>query len=294
MFACARAVLLGVLVPAAAAVGQLVTQPPEHVLGPEDRIAKVVVERPRVLIDPPSPAMRTPFKTLVHRDADGKLIPLREPIEWAALRNNPLITPDEMSRIGPVLEERRRTIDRIVIDNLDVAEQIDGGFFEKIDLANNQAFQQLLNVSKPLRPDDLLPMSRALMSRGLLTYDQESLNNKIAQEYKLAAIPSLGPDAGPEQRAGHARRSLALLYKEGLDEPLFELRRMRLAAASLVTKKLPLLGLDATTAAAVTGLAGRMHADDDEKTTLDLLGQINARMTLEQRKLLLRIGAERP
>src|SRR5215813_2355614 len=134
MNACARAVAVCLLCPAAAAVGQLVIPPPEHVLGPEDRIARVD-SWPR-LPEPPPIVPNPVFKTLVERDAEGNVLPLREPIEWAALRNNPLITPGDRARIEPALQERRRIFDRIVIENLDLAEQIDAGLFEKIDLGD--------------------------------------------------------------------------------------------------------------------------------------------------------------
>lgn len=288
----ARAVLLCLLVPAAAAVGQLVTQPPEHAPRPEDRIA---INRTGGRPGEHPPAAPVPaFRSLRQRDADGHVIPLREPIEWAALRNNPLVTPDELARIEPELAARRRIFDRIVIENLDLAEQIDEGLFETIDLTNNKAFTKLLDVSKPLRPEDMVPMSRALLKKGLLSKDQEGLNNKIAQEYRQAIMPEAPPDANPAQKGALARRSLALWYKQGLDEPLFELRRLRLAAARSLPKSIPSLNLDAAAALAVTKLAEGIRPGIDEKTTIDQMNQINARLTLEQRKQLLRAAIERP
>jgi hypothetical protein len=295
----AHAVIACLLLPSAAALGQLVTQPPEHVPRPEERIAisGFGKEVPHQDVVRPStaryvgPLPELPLRSLVQRDADGKVLPLSEPIEWAALRNNPLISPEDLARIAPVLLERRRAFDRIVIDNLDLAEQIDERIFEKLDLANNQAFQQLLNVSQPFRPDDLLPLSKSLTRAGLLDHNQEYLNNKISQDYKLATIPGLPPDATPEQKGQHSRRSLALLYKQGLDEPLFELRRMRLAAARSLSKTVPSLGLDPATAKAVTEIADQARPEGDEQATLALIKRINERLTLEQRKQLLRAAA---
>jgi hypothetical protein len=279
----ARAVVVCLLCPGAAALGQLVIQPPEHAPRPEDRIAVV------------SPVgANLPFKSLVERDAAGKVIPLGEPIEWAALRNNPLITPGDLARIEPELAARRRILDRIVIENLDLAEQIDEGLFEKINLGGNKAFTKLIDTSKPFRPTDLLPMSRALVKKGLLSPDQESLNNKITQEYKLATLTRTPPGGNPQQKAEAARRSLALMYKQGMDEPLFELRRMRLAAARSFPKAVPSMDLDRATALAVTEIGGRLRPEDDEKATLDLISQINARLTLEQRKQLLQLGQKQP
>src|SRR5262245_27630013 len=219
----AHAVVACLIMPAAVSVGQLVTQPPEHAPRPEAHIQRAgsAGDR-RPPGDPSARGANVPFKSLVERDAAGNVLPLREPIEWAALRNNPLITRDELARIEPVLKERRRIFDRLVIENLDLAEQIDGGLFEKTDLGGNQGFAKLIDTSKPLRPGDLLPMSRALLKKGLLSPEQESLNNKIAQEYKLATMPRAPEGANPQQRAEAARRSLALLYKLGMDEPLFE------------------------------------------------------------------------
>src|SRR6185369_1847630 len=89
----ARAVLVCLVVPAAAAVGQLVTQPPEHAPRPEEHIAIATTPHGwRPTGEPPRQANQQ-FKSLVQRDAAGNVVPLREPIEWAALRNNPLVTP---------------------------------------------------------------------------------------------------------------------------------------------------------------------------------------------------------
>jgi len=191
-----------------------------------------------------------------------------------------------------VLRERRRIFDRIVIENLDLAEQIDDGFFEKIDVAANQAFTKLLEVSKPFRPSDLLPMSRALVKKGLLNTDQQALNDKIAQEYKLAATPKTPPGGNPQQKSEVARRSLALLYKQGLNEPLFELRRMRLAAAKSLSRTIPSLSLERASAETISAVVNRMRPEDDEQTTLDMMSRVNASLTLEQRKQLLRTAAE--
>jgi hypothetical protein len=258
------------------ALAQLVTQPPPRAMGPEDRIAAATSGDPSHARKPAAPS-------LVKRGAVGRLIPLAEPIEQAALRINPLVTAHDLEQAAPVLSERRLAFRRIVFDNLDLAEQVEGGLFETIDLADNKAFARLIDVAMPLKPASIKPLSKALEERGILTREQAALNDTIAQEYKLARVA--------QDATGGARRSLALMYKQSLDEPRFALREARQDAANKLESLIPKLTLDQASTQALLLIARTPAVVRGDGTKPSALDQVNAKLTLDQRKRLLREAA---
>jgi hypothetical protein len=261
------------------ALAQLVTQPPQRALGPGDRIAAVTHG------DPVHPS-KLGAPSLVKRDDQGRLNDLAEPIDQAALRINPLVTAQELERIGPVIAERRQAFRRIVIDNLDLAEEIEGGLFETLDLTDNKAFARLLQVATPLKPTNIKPLAKALEERAILTHEQAALNDRIAQEYKLARVA--------QDAKGEARRSLALVYKQSLDEPLFMLRQARQEAAANLATLIPKLGLDEATTRALLLISQKPTGATGEGPKSSALDQVNSNLTLDQRKSLLREAATSP
>ena len=96
-----------------------------------------------------------------------------------------MLKPDDLGRFGKYMGDRRATFERIVTDNLDLAEQIEGGIFENLDLSDNKAFTKLLDVSKPLRaPSAPKPLSD----------EQRAFYTKHAPEgLELDALTAFGP-----------------------------------------------------------------------------------------------------
>jgi hypothetical protein len=248
---------------------------------------------------PPAPVTAKPVKSQVilpdlpypplGKDASGKVSQLVEPAEYAALRVNPLLKPDDLSRFNAYLGDRRSTFERIVADNLDLVEQIEGGIFENIDLSNNKSFTKLLDVSKPLRaPSAPKALIDELADRQLVDPTQAEFNRKIVREYHLALMPVMKPDASPEEKGQHARRSLALFYKQGLEEPLFVHRQLLLEASGKLDKLVPALGLTSDAASKVNQIAAAIKPNTGDDARLKAMADINKDLSLDQRKTLLR------
>jgi hypothetical protein len=286
--------------------GQLVTQPPAKAPNPADHIAIAPVAPAKAMpaFTPPpnmptiNPSMPKSTAKIVLPDlpyaplgkgADGKVTPLAEPAEYAALRVNPMLKPEDLGRFGKYLDERRGIFERIVADNLDLIEQIEGGIFENIDLSDNKAFSKLLDVSKPLRaPSAPKPMIDELLEHQQVDPTQAEFNRKIVREYHLAIMPAPKADATPKEKGEHARRSLALFYKQGLEEPLFVHRQLLLEASGKLDKIVPSLGLDASTASKVNGLASQIKPNTPDGARMTAMAEINKDLTLDQRKAMLR------
>jgi hypothetical protein len=286
--------------------GQLVTQPPAKAPNPADHIPIAPVQAPapapRMDFTPPVASPITtakPTKAAVvlpelpyaplGKDASGKVTVLIEPAEYAALRVNPMLKPDDLGRFGKYLDDRRATFERIVSDNLDLVEQIEGGIFETIDLSNNKAFTKLLDVSKPLRaPSAPKPLADELLERQLVDATQAEFNRKIVREYHLALMPQIKPDASPDEKGQHARRSLALFYKQGLEEPLFVHRQLLLEGSGKLDKLIPTLGLNSETASKVNAAATAIKPNTPDNARLAAMAEINKSLSLDQRKALLK------
>jgi hypothetical protein len=286
------------------ALGQLVTDPPKSAPNPADHIQKAPM--PAAPMAPIAPAMapapvpghvvKAPielpdlkYTPLLQKDDKGGIKPLTEPAEYAALRVNPMLKPEDMAKFQPYFAERKAAFEHVVIENLDLVEQIEGGIFETLDLSDNKAFPTLLNVSKPLRtPSAPKPLADELLARNLIDATQAEFNRKITKEYHLAILPQIGPDATPEQKGQFARRSLALFYKQGIEEPLFDHRQMLIEGSRELDKILPTLGLDKATAAKADAAAKAIKADASDDARVKAMGAVNAELSLDQRKELLR------
>jgi hypothetical protein len=223
------------------------------------------------------------------KDASGKVSPLIEPAEYAALRVNPMLKPDDLGRFGKYLDDRRATFERVVTDNLDLVEKIEGGIFENLDLADNKAFTKLLDVSKPLRaPSAPKALIDELQDRQLVDATQAEFNRKIVREYHLAVIPAAKPDSTPEEKGAYARRSLALIYKQGLEEPLFVHRQLLLEASGKLDKLIPALGLSSETASRASAAAAAVKPNSSDDARLKAMAEVNNTLSLDQRKALLK------
>jgi hypothetical protein len=277
------------------ALAQVVTPPPGEAPRFEDHIPKAPPPAPM----PPRPQMPQveslnrkpakpqvklpdlPYEKLLKHDDKGQAIPLSEPPDLAALKRNPLVTPSDLEKIQTVLKDRRAAFERIVIDNLDLVENIEGGIFETIDLADGKGFNTLLNTSKPLRePSAPKPVHEELREKGLFTPEQAAFNEKISKEYLFDTVP---PDP---------RRRLAMAYKHGVEEPLFVYRDLMVEAAKNLDKVLPTMTFDKDTLAKLSPATKAVRAAKDDAARLEAMKQLGDQLSLDQRKDLLRKSVE--
>lgn len=103
-------------------------------------------------------------------------------LHFMALRPNPTISPGMLTKIQPVIVARRARFERLVIDNIQVAEEVDGGLVQEISISDPMALQELLERVKPLSPPTNL--TQELQNRGVLSKTQARFNNKIIGEYQ--------------------------------------------------------------------------------------------------------------
>lgn len=213
-----------------AAMAQFVTPPPATNPDPEKDIPKAPTPPPPPppAAAPPQPRIERarparepipdlPFKEW-EKDASGAVAPLNEPLELASLRRNPLVTADVMSKIDAFFPERRKSMERIVIENLDLVERIDQGLFEKTDFNDKASVGQVVATTKPLTAPSL---ASELKNRQIIDDKTFGLNSRITTAYTKAGMPPRKEGASPEEMKKATMQSMGAIYKQGFLEHLW-------------------------------------------------------------------------
>ena len=221
------------------ALAQFVTPPPATNPTPEKEIptAPTPPPPPPAAADPPQPRIERarparepipdmPFKEW-EKGASGVLVPLTEPLELAALRRNPLVTPDVMAKIDAFFPERRKSMERIVIENLDLVERIDQGLFEKTDFNDKASVGQVVSTTKPLTTPSL---ASDLKNRQIIDDKTFGLNSRITTAYTKAGMPPRKEGASPDELKKATMQSMGAIYKQGFLEHLWTYNELIAAA----------------------------------------------------------------
>lgn len=321
------AVLACGLVGTSTALGQLVT-PPD---GPPTPTAPVVLpprmekkpmgapKGPMGGVDPLPGVSRGPqveplpvlaYESLVKKDMQNRLVHLKELPDVTALKVNPMLQDAEREKIRPYLDERRKAFERIVIENIDLADELATDRVEKIDFAD-RASNDAKWLNGAIRPFTATTagtpkrLSMELKNRGMINDLQRRFNDKIADEYKRAyrddvseghkkAEPKKEGDAKqPDDKKADARKEapsmIALLLRtEALDEPLSVRRDLLVEASRGLGQTLPKLGLvgEASTKAQAIAKAITPKMDDDQRFAA--MEKLKDALSVDQRKTLLR------
>lgn len=302
-----KIVLLVTSLVGAAASAQIVTPPPA-----EARPVDAFVPKPAVR--PAAPAQLTPqqmqaanpppvrakiqpptlpdlkWDSLVKRDGEGKLIPLAEPLDLAALRVNPMLKPDTMDQVKPLLADRAAAFERLVIDNLDVVESVDGGMIEKGDYYSKEGLTKVVTALKPLTGKSAPPtLTKELEERKILSPEEAAFNKKIMKEYQDATYP---PDKGPETRTPRSRAIIAIIQRASVEESMLTYERLAAEAGGRLGELAKSEGLDAAAKAALTSAAGGVNAKSSAAEKSAAYKKATAGLTLDQRREILRRVAE--
>lgn len=301
-------ITLGGLLAAAPAMGQIVTPPPAKAPEVDDHIVKLppaplppvmappqIVNKPIRLTKSKQPRVEAPdlkFESIVHRDASGKLIPLSEPVDLAALRNNPAVKPGFLEDIADLLAERKAAFERVAIDNLDIVEKIDAGAIEKADYASKKGITDVVNMLKPLVPKAVPePLTKDLLDKEKITPEQAAMNDKIMKEYKDALLPpGLGKDPTPADRAAFTAKVIGTIQHENVGEVMLTFNSLRRAAFTNVTRCMP-DGLDTSKAGIVAAAAKGISATSSPADLAKSWQALENNLTIDQRRDMLRKAA---
>jgi len=227
---------------------------------------------------------KLPYEAIVKKGPDGKVIRLSEPVEYAALKANPMVLPKEREQLADYLKQRQKSFEIIVADNLDLVEKIEGGIFENIPLdeeARKKNLMELVNVAKPLKPDAApKPIYLDLRDKQTFSREQAEFNRTISSEYYQAIIAEVSD--------GGAARNIALAYKQYLDEPIYYHRLMKIEAAGKIDSLLPALKLEGDASSKANAAAAKAKGAKSDAEKVAAIDELNQALTLDQRKALLK------
>lgn len=256
-----------------AAMGQFVTPPPATNPTPENDIPKappppIVPPAPPSEAPPPRPikATKAPLPDVKWKEwelVDGKVAPLSEPLELAALRRNPLVTTEQMARIEAFLPDRRRSMERVVVENLDLVERIDAGMFETANFSDRADVTKVVETTKPLQVPSL---ATDLKNRQIIDDQAFGINSRITTSYTKASAGQKKESATPDEQKASTLAYMRAIYKQNFIEHLWTYNNLLNQAGKAA-------GVDQTLAADLKSVAVK------EKL---------AAMGLEERKALLR------
>ncbi|MEM7622053.1 MAG: hypothetical protein AAF235_02500 [Planctomycetota bacterium] len=192
----------------AAATGQVLTPPPaapaeEPAYTPPPRAPQVqarpqprVTQQPQSGAAPARPNARVvapdvpfrnpafPIDVAPGEQFDGPVIRYEQPIQYAAIRYNPLIGEDEVERIAELVRRRRIENEKIAMSNLDLVKRIRGGFVETMSVQDIEGMAEVTKALQPiLNPESVID---AAVKANLLPATTRALHNEIIRAYQTA------------------------------------------------------------------------------------------------------------
>lgn len=196
---------------AGVAGAQVATPPPKAnpetpaftVPAPTPAPAGATPQPTRVTPNPVDPANQNvdvpqvPYKKLAVIGDDGKIIRFDVPLDYEALRNNPLYGESNLGKIMPMLVGRRYRMETVVVDNLDFVLQVEDGLLEGMSMADTNEMKRIVDIVTPL----VAPKSitQELFDRGLMSPVQQRFNQKLLGEYQndmMAEFTAADVDTG--------------------------------------------------------------------------------------------------
>ncbi len=230
------------------------------------------------------------FESIAVKDENGNIKPLPEPIEWYALKHNPIVKPVRLALCEPVLRERRAKYDTLVIDNIDIMEQLDSGVLEKLDMTNKTEVSALVQQVKPFQ--SMGTLTNQLKKARALEPTQAAVNQRIVNDYiarRIAAerskegLPAqMNREEGKEAaqnpaKAGGVNIQVRLMLEAALNEAFYFYHQLLLDAGANFDK----LG--------ITGApVDRFQKAQTEDEKIDAVKSAMISMTLDQKREMLR------
>ncbi len=235
----------------------------------------------------PRQAANAKLPSLVEKGPDGKVLPLDQPIAWAALRRNPTITPDDWQRLEPVMTARRTECEAIVLRNLDIIENIEAGALDALDGDVRQRINIARDMLKPLRAEggDFIVK---IAKEGHLT-DEQSRASQAMQGQYITALRGQYRAELVAKGVPPADFNSELLHRQQLipvDETLGCHRMLRDEASRNLERALTALTWPTETLAALEPQRAELAANPDDEARAELFRAILAKLTVSQRREL--------
>ncbi len=173
-----------------------------------------------VPVPEPLPEFNTPEPII----KDGQYWLRPEPTDLLSLGFNPVVTPDVVAKLGPILSTRREQMQDLLLSNPDNTDQMLAPEFTMIDLKDPSTLVQAQAVLAPLR--DIGPITADINSSGVLSSMARRVNQLVSSSYQqklLGAVRQSNPDApGEEAPTGSSNAAVGqIVFEYAVSEPKF-------------------------------------------------------------------------
>jgi hypothetical protein len=296
----------GVVLAGSAAFAQVVTPPPAELRPVDADIPKT----PRPGIRPPTPEemrnakpieikqrpapTRPPVppgvnvNALIEKDEAGNVRPLADHLHLAALKKNPMVDPSFLTQQAAYFAERRRSIEHVMLNNLDIMDRIDDGLFEKTDFNKRETIKDLVDAVKPLsHPAAPKSMTKDMEERQLLTPEQGVINEAMVRQYTMSVTQKFEKDMPDEARKQMAWQTMMALYKQNVDEFVHLSNALYDAAGKHAGEIAGKLNFTGSQAEALSAFAAA-HSTSDAGARLSARQALRRALSLDQRREVLR------
>lgn len=237
----------------------------------------------------PAPApVNVPFKSLVERGPDGKVIRIDGHLDVIALQRNPLMDEATWEKVRPMVKEWKLDVDQLAIDNIDFIEKLEGGLADKIDLQDANNIRMMTEIIQQLNGAG--PLTGFLNFHQMLSQQQAVLNQQIVSEYQKAVMADLMPKQtaqNQEDRVKQANEVNKFIYQLTTRDAIRSYNDQLVGAAKHMGSILPTLGLSKDQQAKVAGPMSRLAKATSEADTRAAMKEVLAPMTLDQKRAAL-------
>lgn len=209
-------------------------------------------------------------------DSDGMPIAPPRWVDLAALTVNTTLSADQRAAIEAGVREWLATVQKLVIENPDLALEAAKGLFADIDVEDRARLAYASEVMKGLATTGNL--TSFLTTEGILSNEQGEYNRQIVQQYSRARSEALARQvmaAAPEDQQRQMQMLMARTTMTNLtDDALRMFRSVAVRGASHAGKALENAGLERSTYSAP--LEALAAAGDDEQKVEAMIALMEA------------------
>lgn len=231
-----------------------------------------------------------PYESLVKRGEDGKIIRLTKPTDYAATEVNPVTKgPISSAELIHFMHERQMQFEEIVIENLDLVIEIEGGFFTDIDWSDRANYAQVTQRIRPLAP--VTPFNKEAEARQIMTRIQSRFNAQISREYDMS-LTREARSSMTGQSASDAGEVMNTIMRLSIAESLYAYDMLADAVAQNLDGVHQKLTLNSEEEAAFAKAATALAAADGNEPRRAEAKSLIASLTLDNGRAALRAARE--
>ncbi|MFI4917094.1 MAG: hypothetical protein ACIAS6_11385 [Phycisphaerales bacterium JB060] len=195
---------------------------------------------------------------------DGMPVPPGTWLDIAALAVNPTLSTDDREKVEAAAREWLAGVQRLVVENPDLALEIAQGLYDEIDLEERAGLAHASEVMKAM--GSVTNLSSYLVTEGVLSNDQGETNRLIVQQYVRARSEALSKQimsAPPEEQQQQMQMLMARTTMTSMtDDARRMFRSVAVRGAPHAGEALSEAGLDPSEFSAE--LEAVQRADSDE------------------------------